>query len=619
MRRCIPIILFAFFLNGQLYSIPPEPVLGFRWVLVYDYSDEFNGTDLDRTKWRDFFDGWEGRAPAKFIPGSVSVHDGTMQIRNGVLNPAQGAYTMAGGAVQSLQTGAHYGYYECRFKASRIQMSTTFWLSNGKELLDATECTSDRYSLELDISEVIGGRTGTQWEKNMNANTHYRHIPCGESQEEFHSKGASKNLSSKVWEDYHTYACWWEDANSAKFYADDKLFSTIAFSKTIDDTDPFDRPMRVNMVTETYNWATPYPTEDELNNDSINTSYYDWIRSYKLVKVDEDLPEEVITPSMSNGGFETGDFTGWITWGGNPVEVVNNYPYSGDYAVHIAGPGAPEQVISVKPNTNYTISCYSKIVSGSVKFGLKEGASGTLICTDTTYVKRTLEFTSDESGSVKVFFYAPGEGDEGYADDFEIHETNPSQIEADSVIEVFEENINFQDEDIIRQPSSTFSFILTFMANYDRTLHMQLKDNEDLLIGEETFEVLAGYGKRSYDMVLDQVPVTGNNYTLHAYLLPLEGTMKEALDSATFQFDIGPTGLETEKRNSGPVVYPNPASDQLFIRNMQAGARYKIYKLQGQELINGSLNQESIDIGQLEKGIYFIRLGEGVFESFVKE
>ncbi|WKX76605.1 hypothetical protein [Zobellia laminariae] len=32
---------------------PPKPPMGKRWVLNPDFSDEFNGTELDTTKWYD--------------------------------------------------------------------------------------------------------------------------------------------------------------------------------------------------------------------------------------------------------------------------------------------------------------------------------------------------------------------------------------------------------------------------------------------------------------------------------------------------------------------------------------------------------------------------------------
>ena len=79
------------------------------------------------------------------------------------------------------------------------------------------------------------------------------------------------------------------DANTVRFYADDVLTAEVYFSKEIDKTDPFDRPMKINMVTETYDWGTPYPTPAQLEDKALNTSYYDWVRSYKLVPVDQKL------------------------------------------------------------------------------------------------------------------------------------------------------------------------------------------------------------------------------------------------------------------------------------------------------------------------------------------
>lgn len=52
---------------------------------------------------------------------------------------------------------------------------------------------------------------------------------------------------------------------------------------TINPKEPFERPMYMHLITETYNWEDP-PTEEELLNDSIHTTYYDYVRSYKLVK-----------------------------------------------------------------------------------------------------------------------------------------------------------------------------------------------------------------------------------------------------------------------------------------------------------------------------------------------
>ena len=283
----------------------PEPEAGYRWVLNPSYSDEFNGTTLDKTKWRDTYNGWKGRAPAKFDPSTVSVTGGNMVIRNKPLDVADGAYTIAGGAVQSLTQNASFGYYECRFKASKIAMSTTFWMYNSKQnligvnkLSGGIDCPKDAYSQELDICESIGGvfSGSSKFRTDMNFNTHYRHVNCNGDPEKFYSAGnnavegngsaSNSKLSSESWQDYHTYGCYWKSPEVCEFYADANLAGIVKTRTDVVDN-PFNRAMGINMVTETYDWAKPYPTNAQLNDNSINASYYDWIRAYTLVPVDQ--------------------------------------------------------------------------------------------------------------------------------------------------------------------------------------------------------------------------------------------------------------------------------------------------------------------------------------------
>lgn len=310
MKKNITSIVLSFFalgLTNFLLAGPPKPEEGYRWVLQESFSDEFNGTSLDKTKWRDSFDGWKGRSPAKFDPSTVFVRDGSMQIVNKKLDQADGDYTIGGGAVQSLSDQAFYGYYECNFKASRINMSTTFWMSNGKvdvngvtKKSNGVDCPKDRFSQELDICESVGGagNFSSKFRTQQNFNTHYRYIDCDGSPEKFYSAGnnsiegngqeADASIEGESWEDFHTYACYWKSANVVDFYTDNRYAGTVNVSTEVVDN-PFPRPMKINMVTETYNWAKPYPTDAELANNTINTSYYNWIRAYKLVSVDEDL------------------------------------------------------------------------------------------------------------------------------------------------------------------------------------------------------------------------------------------------------------------------------------------------------------------------------------------
>ena len=166
----------------------------------------------------------------------------------------------------------------------------------------------------------------------MHSNTHYRFIHSGATKETFYSKGASGNLTSEVWEEFHTYGAWWMDEERVRFYGDDRLFATVKVTKEISPK-PFDRGMHLNMVTETYNWQTPPTVEDLLDNDR-NTAFYDWVRSYRLVPAFEALEVEGSIPAV----FE--ERLHWVCFpedmgDNNQAEVVFTYGLNGDAELHV--------------------------------------------------------------------------------------------------------------------------------------------------------------------------------------------------------------------------------------------------------------------------------------------
>lgn len=273
------------FLAGSSLAGPPPPPPGFTWEANETFTDEFNGTRLDLEKWYDYHPRWRGRPPARFKPRTVSVTNGMMQIRNDVLDPPERRFNMACGAVVSRTPTAHYGYYEVRMKASKISMSSTFWMSNEKATVDGV--TS---SHELDIVETIGvphpaptDDWDADWHRRMNSNTHYRRERRGPRAT--YSVGDHVVVSPpspEVGEAFHVYGAWWVDARTVHFYHNDQFVYTVHPSTHV-VSHPFDRPMQINMVTETYDWMPP-PAVADLTNDTINTTCYDWIRSYSLVE-----------------------------------------------------------------------------------------------------------------------------------------------------------------------------------------------------------------------------------------------------------------------------------------------------------------------------------------------
>ncbi len=258
---------------------PPTPPDGYQWVKNEAFSDEFNGSQLDHDKWHDHNPYWKGRPPGKFVPSSVSVENGYLQIKSTVLDPPDGKFTIACGAVQSKSKDALFGYYECRMKASSISTSSTFWLTGPH-----FEVPGGKMRLELDIQECIGNAQRFEtFKTHMKSNTHITFTPDGEGAERKQAKkGGGAPLKSNVADEFHTYGCWWVDANTLKFYADGEYKYTIEPSTELDPT-PFDHPLFMNLVCETYAWEVP-PTFEELQDDSRNTTYYDWVHAYKLVK-----------------------------------------------------------------------------------------------------------------------------------------------------------------------------------------------------------------------------------------------------------------------------------------------------------------------------------------------
>lgn len=274
---------------GRLGAVATEPLgfsapAGYRWELIDRFSDEFDGTTLDRTKWRDHFEGWQGRVPGLFVPEAVSVDGGTLNIRSTVLDPPRGDFdewTIACGAIQSLAEDASYGYYEVRVRASNVSTSTTFWLMNR------TDGQTRPYKrTELDILECIGhAQTWPDFGNHMMSNTHVTYYPEDPAAEPINLKaGARTPLGASVADDYHTYGCWWVDATTMHFYLDGKYAHTIRPSTEV-DARPFDQRLRMNLVCEIYDWEVT-PTIAEISDDSRNLTRYDYVRAFRLVKTD---------------------------------------------------------------------------------------------------------------------------------------------------------------------------------------------------------------------------------------------------------------------------------------------------------------------------------------------
>ena len=274
---------------------PPEPPLGKRWVLNPDFSDEFNGTELDSTKWFDHHPKWKGREPGLFLASQVSVKDGFLQIKGEKLNKdtivkAYGrelTFNIAGGAVVS-KKNILFGYYECRVKAAATTMSTTFWFSTDGVKKGPEGC--DNYGLEWDIHESIGRNgdfTGSYFANGMHSNSHFWYTDCEGKKHDYRAAQVTFNNSEVSSKDFNVYGGWWRDEQTASYYYNNSEPKHQKFYDKISGK-PFDRPMYMRLVSETYPFPwIELPNDEELADSTKNVVYYDWVRGYKLVDVNE--------------------------------------------------------------------------------------------------------------------------------------------------------------------------------------------------------------------------------------------------------------------------------------------------------------------------------------------
>ena len=80
--------------------------------------------------------------------------------------------------------------------------------------------------------------------------------------------------------------------------------------------------------------------------------------------------------------------------------------------------------------------------------------------------------------------------------------------------------------------------------------------------------------------------------------------------------------LNTESflSNRSVKIFPNPSSDYIQITNLKTTENYFLYNNLGQEIKQGIIsNDQKIDIQILQKGLFFLKIGEGNLLKFVKE
>ncbi len=262
-----------------LPDLPP----GQRWQAIPQLSDEFDGTKLNPAKWIPRHPNWQGREPSHFKPENVTIADGMLQLKStpavsdmsGVKDISKDVWVHAA-CVASTRPTAMPGFYQARFKASRLSMTSSFWFQ-GK-------------SSEIDVVEQLGAplkdpRRG----QLMLMNTHY-----------FAGGWKADRATPQQWkmptgsaDDYHVYGAWWKDKDTIWFYHDGVK---VAEMKTGGE---FLEPQYLFFDTEVFIWDGN-PTLDSLKDPAKNTMYVELgaLRgSWPLERLARDRQATAMPPS----------------------------------------------------------------------------------------------------------------------------------------------------------------------------------------------------------------------------------------------------------------------------------------------------------------------------------
>jgi hypothetical protein len=97
-----------------------------------------------------------------------------------------------------------------------------------------------------------------------------------------------------------------------------------------------------------------------------------------------------------------------------------------------------------------------------------------------------------------------------------------------------------------------------------------------------------------------------------------EGLDFFAVDDIVSDFSLSTNSIEDSNRKV--KLFPNPASDFIYLSNLTETESYTIYNVLGSKVLKGTIsNKEGIDIRNLTNGLYLLNFDNGETLKFVKE
>lgn len=132
---------------GHGHAAPPGQAA--NWKKIEEFSDEFDGTTVDSSKWYPLNPKWAGRPPSQFTKENVLIRDGNLVILGTKVDSSSPLYQKGTryltGTLKS-QRPIRYGYFEIKAKIAKSRISSAFWLYDHSKVTWT----------EIDVFELCG-------------------------------------------------------------------------------------------------------------------------------------------------------------------------------------------------------------------------------------------------------------------------------------------------------------------------------------------------------------------------------------------------------------------------------------------------------------------------------
>ena len=277
------------------FAINHAPALGGqRFVPIPELTDEFDRAKLDFNKWVHLDGRWPGRAPGIFDASSISVRAGQLWITADRIDQPMTlhgkTWTHRGGLVGSVAPAQVGTYTEAKMKVNATFMSSTFWL-----MAYPTNTPQGRRAVELDIVECVGVDTREApddpgWTKQWDRH-YWLSVRNQGPTERTALTQAQIVVEGGITERWRTFGCWWKSAAEIWFYIDGQRVAVLHPDL------PFDIPMRLRMVVETYDHNPPprpgtpgsmFNPDGTRRSVEERSTRYEYVRSWRLAPVDPE-------------------------------------------------------------------------------------------------------------------------------------------------------------------------------------------------------------------------------------------------------------------------------------------------------------------------------------------